>query len=82
MQPDPLKLIQQYRDRFVGSTSEQIVMDACENEIQQLRLTIRVLEQSSQQLLEYNNKLKRHLRRTQEIALDFMCRQDEELGLL
>jgi len=34
---DTLKLIQEYRQRFVGSTAEQIVLDACENEIRFLR---------------------------------------------
>lgn len=48
----------------------------------ELRLTIRTLEQQNQELLEYNNKLQRHLRIVQRRLLDNLCRQDEELGLL
>jgi hypothetical protein len=34
---DPLLLITAYRQRFVGSTAEQIVLDACEDAIRTLR---------------------------------------------
>jgi len=34
---DPLLLITEYRQRFVGSTAEKIVLDACEDAIRTLR---------------------------------------------
>lgn len=35
--PDPLLLITEYRLRFVGSTAEQNVLNACEEAIRSLR---------------------------------------------
>jgi hypothetical protein len=40
MNSDPLLLIQDYLDRFVGSTAEQIVLEACRSEIIELRSII------------------------------------------
>lgn len=76
------ELSQSMMEGYPPNDGDFTIIDSAIDEIQQLRLTIRVFEQSSQELLEYNNKLKRHLRSTQQIALDFMSRQDEELGLL
>jgi chromosome segregation ATPase len=40
MNSDPLLLIKDYLDRFVGSTAEQIVLEACRSEIIELRSII------------------------------------------
>lgn len=40
MKVDPLALIQNYIDRFAGSTIEQIVLEACRSEIVELRSRI------------------------------------------